>query len=60
LLHNLGEDDMENNGKMQRRLLSAEEKWNIYQECEKHGVKIDEVLRKHSLYSSDMQMIRKP
>ncbi len=30
----------------QRRRLSAEEKWNIYQECEKPGIKIGEVLRK--------------
>ncbi len=58
-LHNLGEDDMESHGKKQRRRLSAEEKWNIYQECEKPGIKIGEVLRKHGLYSSDLQLIRR-
>jgi len=42
---------MESHGKKQRRRLSAEEKWNIYQECEKPGIKIGEVLRKHGLYS---------
>lgn len=50
---------MENYGKKQRRRLSPEEKWNIYQECEQPGVKIGEVLRKHSLYSSDLQLIRR-
>jgi len=49
---------MENNGKKRRRL-SAEEKWSIYQECEQSGVKIGEVLRKHGLYSSDLQLIRR-
>jgi len=37
---------MESHGKKQRRRLSAEEKWNIYQECEKPGIKIGEVLRR--------------
>ncbi len=50
---------MESHGKKQRRRLSAEEKWNIYQECEKPGIKIGEVLRKHGLYSSDLQLIRR-
>ena len=50
---------MENNEKKQRRRLSAEEKWSIYQECEQPGVKIGEVLRKHGLYSSDLQLIRR-
>jgi transposase-like protein len=50
---------MATHGKKQRRRLSAEEKWNIYQECEKPGIKIGEVLRKHGLYSSDLQLIRR-
>ena len=50
---------MESHGKKQRRRLPAEEKWNIYQECEKPGIKIGEVLRKHGLYSSDLQLIRR-
>lgn len=58
-LHNLAEDVMEINGKKQRRRMSAEEKWNIYQECEKPSVKIGEVLRKHGLYSSDLLQIRR-
>jgi len=49
---------MENNSRKRRRL-SAEEKWSIYQECEQSGVKIGEVLRKHGLYSSDLQLIRR-
>ena len=47
------------NGKKQKRRLSAEEKWEIYQECEKPGAQIGEVLRKHCLYSSDLQNIRR-
>lgn len=47
------------NGKKQKRRLSAEEKWEIYQECEKPGAKIGEVMRKHGLYSSDLQNIRR-
>ncbi len=47
------------NGKKQKRRLSAEEKWEIYQECERSGVKIGEILRKHGLYSSDLQNIRR-
>jgi len=47
------------NGKKQKRRLSAEEKWEIYQECEKSGAKIGEVLRKYGLYSSDLQNIRR-
>ncbi|MBW1790054.1 MAG: hypothetical protein JRK53_26135 [Deltaproteobacteria bacterium] len=47
------------NGKKQKRRLSAEEKWEIYQECEKPGAKIGEILRKYGLYSSDLQNIRR-
>jgi transposase-like protein len=47
------------NGKKQKRRLSAEEKWEIYQECERRGAKIGEILRKHGLYSSDLQNIRR-
>jgi transposase-like protein len=42
-----------------RRKLSAEEKWQIYQECQKPNAKIGEILRKHGLYSSDLQKIRR-
>jgi transposase-like protein len=48
-----------NNGKTQRRRLTAEEKWRIYHECEKPAAQIGEVLRKHGLYSSDLQNIRR-
>jgi transposase len=47
------------NGKKQKRRFSAEEKWGIYQECEKPGAQIGEVLRRHGLYSSDLQNIRR-
>ena len=56
---NLGEFRMEPQKKKTRRRLSAEEKWNIYQQCESPGVKIGEVLRAHGLYSSDLQLIRR-
>ncbi len=49
---------MQNNEKKQKRRLSAEEKWQIYRECEKAGAPIGEILRKHGLYSSDLQTIR--
>jgi len=42
-----------------RRKLSAKKKWEIYQECQKPGAVIGEVLRKHGLYSTDLQRIRK-
>jgi len=42
-----------------RRHLSAEQKWQIYQECQQPDAKIGEILRKHGLYSSDLQRIRK-
>ena len=42
-----------------RRKLSAKEKWNIYKECIEPGAVIAEVLRKHGLYSTDLQRIRK-
>ena len=41
-----------------RRKVSAEEKWQVYQECQQPGAKIGEILRKHGLYSSDLQNIR--
>ena len=47
------------NGRTQERGLSAEEKWQIYQECEQPGAKIGEILRKYRLYSSDLQNIRR-
>jgi transposase-like protein len=49
----------QNNGKKQKRRLSAEEKWQIYRECEEPGAKVGEILRKYGLYSSDLQNIRK-
>jgi len=48
-----------NNGKKQKRRFSAEEKWQIYRECEQPGAKVGEILRKYGLYSSDLQNIRK-
>jgi len=58
--HNLGGYYMGvGNDKKQKRRLSAEEKWEIYQECEKPGAQIGEVLRKYGLYSSDLQNIRR-
>ena len=47
------------NGKKVRRRLSAEEKWQIYRECEQPGAKVGEILRKYGLYSSDLGNIRK-
>jgi len=49
----------QDNGKRQRRRLSAEEKWQIYRECEQPGAKIGEILRRYGLYSSDLHNIRK-
>ena len=48
----------QNKCKRKRRRLSAETKWQIYQECQKPDAKIGEVLRAHGLYSSDLQHIR--
>lgn len=42
-----------------RKRLNAQKKWDIYQECQKPGAVIGEVLRKHGLYSTDLQRIRK-
>ena len=42
-----------------RRKLSAAKKWEIYQECQQTGAVIGEVLRKHGLFSTDLQRIRK-
>ena len=55
----LEESMNQNNGKTQRRRFSAEEKWQIYRECEEPGAKVGEILRKYGLYSSDLQNIRK-
>ena len=49
----------QNNGKKQKKRFSAEEKWQIYRECEQPGAKVGEILRKYGLYSSDLQNIRK-
>ena len=49
----------QNNGKKPKRKLRAEEKWQIYRECENPGTKVGEILRKHGLYSSDLHNIRK-
>ncbi len=49
----------QNNGKKQKRRFDAEEKWQIYRECEQPGAKVGEILRKYGLYSSDLQNIRK-
>ena len=49
----------QNNEKRQKRRFSAEEKWQIYRECEQPGAKVGEILRKYGLYSSDLQNIRK-
>jgi transposase-like protein len=49
----------QNNGKKQKRRLTAEDKWQIYRECEQPGAKVGEILRKYGLYSSDLQNIRK-
>jgi transposase-like protein len=59
-VHNLGGYHMgQNNSKKQKRRLTAEEKWRIYRECEQPGAKIGEILRKHGLYASDLQKIRR-
>jgi transposase-like protein len=55
----LEEEMNQEQGKKQRRRLSAEEKWQIYQECEQPGAKVGEILRKYGLYSSDLGNIRK-
>ncbi len=49
----------QNNGKKPKRKLKAEEKWQIYRECENPETKVGEILRKHGLYSSDLHNIRK-
>lgn len=42
-----------------KRRLSAEEKWRIYQECQSPDAHIGEILRRHGLYASDLQTIRR-
>jgi len=54
----LEENMNQSNGKKQRRKLSAEERWQIYRECEQLGAKVGEILRKYGLYSSDLHNIR--
>lgn len=46
------------NGIKKRKRFSAEEKWNIFKECEQGDAKIGEILRKYGIYSSDLQNIR--
>ena len=42
-----------------RRYLSAEQKWQIYQDCQQPDAKVGDILRRHGLYSSDLHRIRK-
>jgi len=42
-----------------RRHLNAEQKWQVYQECQNPKAKIGEILRRHGLYSSDLVRIRR-
>ncbi|MFQ6678828.1 MAG: hypothetical protein ACE5D0_11035 [Fidelibacterota bacterium] len=42
-----------------RRRLSAEQKWQIYQECQQPDAKVGEILRRYGLYSSDLIRIRR-
>ena len=37
-----------------RRYLIAEQKWQVYQECQQPNAKVGEILRRHGLYSSDL------
>ena len=58
--HNLGDYYMNQKiGKKQKKRLSAEEKLQVYQECQQPDAKIGEILRKWGLYSSDLQNIRR-
>lgn len=41
-----------------RRYLSAQQKWQVYQECQQPDAKVGEILRRHGLYSSDLHRIR--
>jgi len=41
------------------RRRSAEEKWQIYTECQAPGAKIGEILRAHGMYASELQTIRR-
>ncbi len=41
-----------------RRRRTAEEKWQIYNECQAPGAKIGEILRAHAMYASELQTIR--
>ncbi|MFQ5356625.1 MAG: hypothetical protein ACE5DY_09125 [Mariprofundaceae bacterium] len=42
-----------------RRYLSAQQKWQIYKECQQPDAKVGEILRRYGLYSSDLHRIRK-
>ena len=42
-----------------RRRRTAEEKWQIYSECQAPGAKIGEILRAHGMYASELQTIRR-
>jgi transposase-like protein len=41
-----------------RRKLQAEEQLNLYKMCEQQNARIGELLRRHGLFSSDLQRIR--
>ena len=42
-----------------RKRRSADEKWQIYTECQAPGAKIGEVLRAHGMYATELQTIRR-
>jgi transposase-like protein len=42
-----------------RKRRSAEEKWQVYTECQAPGAKIGEILRAHGMYATDLQIIRR-
>lgn len=42
-----------------RKRRSAEEKWQIYTECQAPGAKIGEILRAHGMYATELQTIRR-
>ena len=46
-------------GRKGKRKLTAEEKWQIYQETNARNAPVGEILRKHGLYPSDLTKIRK-
>ena len=51
---------IDNNGIGRRRKkLTAQEKWQLYQETSAKDAPIGEILRRHGLYSSELTKIRK-